>query len=142
VADSAFHILSLCSGIGMLDEGVRVAVPTARVVGYVERDAFAQATLLARMEGASLEPAPVWCGALEDFPRREWRGAVDAITAGFPCQPWSAAGLQRGESDERWLWPAIADVIGAVEPSVVFLENVAGLVSGRGITILARRALT
>lgn len=133
MADSAFHVLSLCSGTAMLDEGVRVAVPEARTVGYVEREAFAQGILLARMGDAALEPAPVWCGPLEDFPSGEWRGAVDCITAGFPCQPWSAAGKQQGEADERWLWPAIAGIIRAVEPSLVFLENVPGLVAGRGI---------
>jgi DNA (cytosine-5)-methyltransferase 1 len=133
VADPAFHVLSLCSGTAMLDEGVRVAVPTARTVGYVEREAFAAGILLARMADAVLEPAPVWCGPLEDFAGREWRGAVDCITAGFPCQPWSTAGKQQGESDVRWIWPAIADIIDAVRPSLVFLENVPGLVIGRGI---------
>lgn len=117
----------------MLDEGVRVAVPEARTVGYVEREAFAQGILLARMADEALEPAPVWCGPLEDFKCGEWRGAVDCITAGFPCQPWSAAGKQQGESDDRWIWPAIVDIIRAVEPPVVFLENVPGLVAGRGI---------
>lgn len=133
MADSAFHVLSLCSGTAMLDEGVRIALPEARTVGYVEREAFAQGILLARMGDAALEPAPIWCGPLEDFPSREWRGAVDCITAGFPCQPWSAAGKQQGEADDRWLWPAIAGIIRAVEPPVVFLENVPGLVAGRGI---------
>jgi hypothetical protein len=36
-----------------------------------------------------LEPAPVWCASLEEFEPDEWRGTVDCITAGFPCQPWS-----------------------------------------------------
>jgi len=117
----------------MLDEGVRVALPEARTVGYVEREAFAQGILLARMADQALEPAPIWCGPLEDFPRGEWRGAVDCLTAGFPCQPWSAAGKQQGESDDRWIWPAIADIVDAVRPSLVFLENVPGLVIGRGI---------
>lgn len=117
----------------MLDEGVRVALPEARTVGYVEREAFAQGILMARMADAALDPAPVWCGPLEDFKFGEWRGAVDCITAGFPCQPWSAAGKQQGESDDRWIWPAIRDGIRASEVPVVFLENVPGLVAGRGI---------
>jgi len=117
----------------MLDEGVRVAVPEARTVGYVEREAYAEAVLLARMGEEALEPAPVWCGPLEDLKFGEWRGAVDCLTAGFPCQPWSAAGQQRGEADDRWLWPAIRDGIRESGVPIVFLENVPGLVSGCGL---------
>ena len=133
MADSSIFVLSLCSGTSMLDEGVRCAIPEARIVGYVEREAFVEALLLARMAEACVEPAPVWCGNLEDFHASEWRGAVDCITAGFPCQPWSAAGKQLGVEDQRWIWPAIAGIIGEIEPSLVFLENVPGLASGRGL---------
>lgn len=132
VADS-FRILSLCSGVGMLDEAVRIARPGARAVGYVEREAFAAAILLARMADEALEPAPVWCGNLEDFRAGEWRGAVDCVTAGFPCQPWSAAGRQQGERDERWIWPAIAGIVSECGAPVIFLENVPGLIAGRGL---------
>lgn len=62
---------------------------------------------------------------------------VDAwilVVAGFPCQPASAAGRRAGTDDERWLWPDIARVIGAVEPRLVFLENVPGLLSVNGGT--------
>lgn len=117
----------------MLDEGIRIALPEARTVGYVEREAHAEAILLARMADAALEQAPVWCGPLEDFQSREWRGAVDCITAGFPCQPWSAAGRQLGEADDRWIWPAISRIIDDSETPTVFLENVPGLVVGLGL---------
>lgn len=117
----------------MLDEGVRCAVPGARVVGYVEREAFAAGILLARMGDEALEPAPVWCGNLEEFNACEWHREVDCITAGFPCQPFSAAGKQEGFDDERWIWPAITNIIRDIRPPLVFLENVPGLVAGRGI---------
>ena len=52
--------LSLCSGAGGLDLGLTIAVPGYRAVGYVERDAFAASILVARMEDASLDGAPVW----------------------------------------------------------------------------------
>lgn len=50
---------------------------------------------------------------------------VDVITAGYPCQPFSSAGLRLGEKDERHLWPWIAEAVGALRPGVVVLENVA-----------------
>ncbi len=58
-------ILSLCSGVGMLDEGAGIGLEhltgrRARVVGYCERDAYAAATLVARMAEASLGEAPIW----------------------------------------------------------------------------------
>lgn len=108
-------------------------MPGARIEGYVEREAFASSILLARMEDKALEPAPVWCGLLEDFRSREWRGTVDCITAGFPCQPWSTAGKRGGESDDRWIWPDIVRVIEDIQPACVFLENVPGLIAGRGL---------
>lgn len=111
----------------MLDEGVCLAIPGARVVGYVERDAYAAAVLVARMEDEALEPAPVWCGNLEGFDSGPWIGAVDGITAGFLCPPVSNAGKRKGVEDERWLLPAIMRIVRQVEPRWLFLENVGGL---------------
>jgi DNA (cytosine-5)-methyltransferase 1 len=56
------------------------------------------------------------------------RRTAHIVAGGFPCQPFSYAGLQRGVEDPRWLWPAFADVIATVRPRYVFLENVAALV--------------
>ena len=124
--------LSVCAGVGGIDLGLKAAIPGYRTVGYVERDAFSAAVLVARMEEASLDPAPVW-DDLVTFRGSRWRGAVDLVAAGFPCQPWSVAGLRLGVADARWLWPAIARVVRAVDPEWVFLENVPGLVNGGGI---------
>jgi DNA (cytosine-5)-methyltransferase 1 len=96
------------------------------MVGYCERDAYAARCLMARMEDEALERAPIW-DDLTTFDARPWRGAVDLVLAGFPCQPWSAAGKRRGLEDERWIWPDIAKIIGECEPGLVFLENVPGL---------------
>jgi DNA (cytosine-5)-methyltransferase 1 len=49
---------------------------------------------------------------------------VDLICAGLPCQPYSVAGRQLGDDDERALWPEFIRVVGEVEPALVFLENV------------------
>ena len=58
-ADACLFGLSLCSGAGGLDLGLTIAIPGYRAVGYVERDAFAAATLVARMEDAALDQAVV-----------------------------------------------------------------------------------
>lgn len=138
VADSkTLQVLSLTSGIGWLDEGVRAGCEHLGfnycVQGYCEWEAYATTVLLARMEDESLEPAPVFCGDLAGLDAVSMRGHVDLIVAGFPCQPWSAAGQQQGTADARWLWPDIARIIRHAEPALVFLENVPGLVSGGGL---------
>jgi len=51
---------------------------------------------------------------------------VDIITAGYPCQPFSHAGLRKGVLDERHLWPYIKQAISTIRPSIVVLENVRG----------------
>jgi DNA (cytosine-5)-methyltransferase 1 len=54
---------------------------------------------------------------------------VEILTAGYPCQPFSHAGKRKGSTDDRHLWPHIADAIGALRPRLVVLENVAGHLS-------------
>jgi DNA (cytosine-5)-methyltransferase 1 len=99
--------LSLCSGAGGLDLRLHLALPEYRTVGHVERDAYAAAILVARMEDAALDPAPVW-DDVATFDCRPWRGAVDIVTAGYPCQPFSVAVKRRGADDPRHLWPHAA----------------------------------
>ena len=97
-----------------------------RTLCHVERDAYAATVLVARMDDSSLDRAPIW-DDLTTFDATAWRGAVDIVTAGFPCQPWSVAGKRRGADDERWLWPDIARIVRDCGAPLVFLENVPGL---------------
>lgn len=125
--------LALCAGVGGLELGVGLVLPH-RTVGYVERDAYAAACLVARMEEQTLAPAPVW-DDLTTFDCGPWRGCVDLITAGFPCQPFSVAGKQLGLDDDRWLWPHVARVVREVGPEIIFMENVP-LLSKRGLEVV------
>lgn len=124
--------LALCAGVGGLELSLSLIIPTYRTVCYVEREAFAAATLVARMDEGWLDPAPVW-DDVESFDGRRWRGYVDIVSAGFPCQPWSAAGLGLGVEDERWIWPIIAERLREIRPGLVWLENVPALVARGGL---------
>lgn len=99
-----------------------------RTVCAVEIDPYRQAVLLARQADGLLDPFPIWPD-VRDFDGRPWRGIVDVVTAGFPCQPFSVAGRRRGADDERNRWPDTIRVLREVRPRFALLENVPGLLA-------------
>lgn len=125
-----WNIASLCAGVGGLDLGIRIAEPGAHGVVFVEREAAAAAVLVARMEAGDIAPAPVWSD-LATFDARPWRGVVDCVTSGDPCQPNSVAGKRGGADDERFLIDQVLRVVAECRPDRLFRENVPGNADGQ-----------
>lgn len=120
-------ILSLCTGLLRgLERGVEHSLQQRlHVAAYVEIEAFVIENLLCEMEAGVLAPAPVWTD-LKTFPYREFHGKIHGIIGGYPCQPFSVAGKQKGTEDPRHLWPFIKTGIAATQPVFCFFENVRG----------------
>lgn len=119
--------LALCSGYGGLELGIERFFHGYKTVCHVEGEAFAVQHLIKKMEEGRIHQAPIW-DDLRTFDGSPWRGKVDIIAGGFPCQPFSAAGKRLGTEDERHLWPFIAGIIRQVRPRFLFFENVPGVV--------------
>ena len=120
--------ISLCAGYGGIDIGLKRCLPTLRTILVSEIEAYAVANLVAKMEAGQLDPAPIWTD-LKTFPAHLFRGAVDIITSGYPCQPFSSAGKRKGADDSRHLWLFTRDHINAIRPDRCFFENVEGHIS-------------
>lgn len=71
-------------------------------------------------------------GDIREFDGTQYKGQVDIISGGFPCQPFSVAGKRKGTEDERALWPQMLRTIREVQPSYVVAENVSGLLTISG----------
>ena len=124
------HHLSLCAGIGGIDLGLRRVVGNIRTVAMVEREAFCCANLVKAMEEGELDPCPIYADLLR-FPWQKYRGVVDIVSGGFPCQPFSEAGLRKSTEDDRHLWPHIKAGLAVLRPGVCFFENVEGIATAK-----------
>lgn len=136
------NYISLFSGYGGLDLAVRCALPEARCVCFVEREAPAAAILAARMEDGGLEDAPIWSDIVT-FPSRLFRGRVAGLVGGFPCQDLSVAGKQAGIEGERsGLYFEIIRLVRELESvEWLFLENVPPVLNfPAGTTVLGELA--
>jgi DNA (cytosine-5)-methyltransferase 1 len=112
--------LDLFSGIG----GFALAAKWNgyRTVGFCDNEPYAQAVLKKHWP-------EVPCHKDIREVRGELYAGVTLLTGGFPCQPFSVAGKQRGKDDNRYLWPEMCRVIREARPAWIIGENVAGIVN-------------
>ncbi|WKN20864.1 DNA cytosine methyltransferase [Azotobacter vinelandii] len=106
-----------------------------RTVCAVERDAYAAQVLAQRQNDGALPAFPIWSDVCS-FDGNPWRGLVDVVSGGFPCQDISAAGNGAGIDGERsGLWREMARIVGEVRPRFVFVEN-SPLLVRRGLAVV------
>lgn len=108
---------SLFSGIGLLDLGLERA--GMKTIWQCESDKHASKLLEKRLGVPNYN----------DVMKIDWSEVErpDILAGGFPCQPFSNAGLRKGESDDRYLWPEFARAVRSLQPRIVIVENVAAL---------------
>ena len=131
--------LSLCSGIGGLDIAYEKA--GGKILAFCEVEPFCQKVLQKHWP-----EVPIFSDIhelnKEVMSNEGILPAVDIIYGGFPCQPFSVAGEQKGTADARYLWPEFSRLVGELRPSWVVAENVPGilrLASDRVCTDLERQ---
>ena len=108
-----------------------------RTVAAVEIEDYPRRVLLQRQADGFLPRFPVW-DDICTFDGKPWRGRVDVISGGFPCQDISAAGKGDGLDGERsGLWTQMARVVGEVRPPFVFVENSPMLTTRGGVRVIA-----
>ncbi|MVW87834.1 DNA cytosine methyltransferase [Pseudomonas sp. PB101] len=106
-----------------------------RTVCAVERDAYAAQILAQRQTDGLLPAFPIWSDVCS-FDGRPWKGLVDVVSGGFPCQDISAAGNGLGLAGSRsGLWTHMARIIDEVRPKFVDVEN-SPLLVGRGLAVV------
>ena len=103
-----------------------------RTVCAVEWEPYPASVLCARQNDGFLPPFPVW-DDVQTFDGKPWRGIVDVVSGGFPCQDISAAGKGAGIDGERsGMWREMARIIYEVRPKYVFVEN-SPMLTSRGL---------
>ena len=114
------RLLDLFSGIGGFSYAAERLVGGYETVGFCEIDPFCREVLNKHWPDVEIFED---VRRTDDFVRC---GRVDIITGGYPCQPFSLAGKQKGVEDDRHLWPAMFELIKQKRPAFVVGENVAG----------------
>lgn len=113
--------LSLFAGVGGIDLAAHWA--GFRTIQFVEREPFCQRVLAKNFPGIPIHDD------VTTFDATGLRGRVTLLSGGFPCQPFSLAGKQRGKEDDRFLWPQMLRIAAQCRPAWFLGENVPGLIA-------------
>jgi len=106
-----------------------------RTVCAVEWEQYPASVLCARQNDKILPPFPIW-DDVQTFDGNPWRGIVQVVSGGFPCQDISAAGKGAGiEGNKSSMWKHMARIIGEVRPQYVFVEN-SPMLTTRGLGVV------
>lgn len=117
--DGGLRELALFAGAG---GGVLAgALLGHRTICAVERDEYAAGILIRRQNEGHVPPFPIWDNVCT-FDGIPWRGRVDIVSGGFPCQAYSTATAGKSTADD--LWPEMRRIVADVAPRYVFAENV------------------
>ena len=112
-----------------------------RTVCAVEWEAYPASVLVARQNDKILPTFPIW-DDVQTFDGKPWRGIVDVVSGGFPCQDISVAGKGDGIDGERsGMWREMARIIGEVRPKYAFVEN-SPMLTTRGLGTVLRDLAT
>ncbi len=131
--DGALRELALFAGAGGGVLGGKLL--GWRTVCAVERDAYAAQVLAQRQNDGILEAFPIWSD-VQKFDGRPWRGIVDVISGGFPCQDISVAGKGAGiEGARSGMWKEFLRIICDIRPRFVFVEN-SPMLTSRGLGVV------
>lgn len=126
--------ISLFSGAGGLCRGLHLAIPGLKVMDYVEISPYARRTLKGAMGKGALTKGDLYSDICDYKPAK---GRADLVYGGFPCQDISNAGKkQRLRGARSGLWREFARVIEAVEPKLVFIENVGAVLQGGVLAVV------
>ena len=115
-------IVDLFSGIGGFSYAAEQIVGGFETIAFVERDEYCQKVLRKHWSDV-----PIYSD-IRSFNGKEYKDA-DIVVGGFPCQPWSVAGAQRGSEDDRDLWHEMVRVIEDIRPRWIIGENVSGFIT-------------
>ena len=115
-------IVDLFSGIGGFSYAAEQIVGGFETIAFVERDEYCQKVLRKHWSDV-----PIYSD-IRSFNGKEYKDA-DIVVGGFPCQPWSVAGSQKGSEDDRDLWHEMVRIIEDIRPRWIIGENVSGFVT-------------
>ena len=113
-------VLDLFSGIGGFSYGLERLCGGFQTIAFCEIEPYCQKILRQHWPDVPI------CDDITQLNGNDY-ATVDLVCGGFPCQPWSLAGKQRGTADDRDLWPEMRRVIAQASPEWIIAENVAAL---------------